>query len=308
MNHPIISGLVDAARAHAPWVIAHRGDSAFAPENTLDAARLAREKGADGWEFDVQLTRDGIPVVLHDESLARTTDAASRFALDPRRPAFFIGDFDLAELRELDAGHWFVAAIGADRDARHFGTEGEISPVIQALCRSGRVQIPTLREALALTVELGWFANVELKAGPATDRTRLLRATLDAITDARAERNVWVSSFDHALIGTIARLKQVPTALLIQDPLHEPVAYIRHAQADALHMAVSAMLTEQLGALHDASIPVLVYTINEPQPLAGAEPGSGGGVVARLTELGVAGIFSDTPEPLLWIQSRQRTT
>ncbi len=67
-----------------PLILAHRGDSFQAPENTLEAAKLGLDSGADGWELDVRLTRDGIPVVIHDESLARTTDVALKFAGDPR--------------------------------------------------------------------------------------------------------------------------------------------------------------------------------------------------------------------------------
>src|SRR3954452_7141634 len=92
-----------------PVIVAHRGASALAPENTLEAARLGWEAGADAWEFDVQMTRDGVPVIIHDESLLRTTDVAARFAGDPRgRDGFCVSDFDFDEIRILDAGSWFV--------------------------------------------------------------------------------------------------------------------------------------------------------------------------------------------------------
>ena len=101
------------ARGDDPVIVAHRGDSFHAPENTLEAARLAWEAGADAWELDVQLTRDGVPIVLHDESLLRTTDVATRFKDDPRGQAGFrVSDFDFSEIRALDAGSWFVAADG----------------------------------------------------------------------------------------------------------------------------------------------------------------------------------------------------
>ena len=107
-------------RGDRPLVVAHRGDSAYAPENTLEAARRAWDEGADAWELDVQLARDGVPVVLHDESLVRTTDVATRFAGDPRGASgFLVADFDFEEIRTLDAGSWFVeperAAIGPPR-------------------------------------------------------------------------------------------------------------------------------------------------------------------------------------------------
>ena len=95
--------------------MAHRGDSFHAPENTLEAADLAHKAGADAWELDVQLTRDGVPVVLHDASLLRTTDVAARFKNDLRSTyGFRVSDFDWNEVRALDAGSWFV-----DKDADH---------------------------------------------------------------------------------------------------------------------------------------------------------------------------------------------
>src|SRR5262245_59431253 len=86
--------------APRPWVIAHRGDSSRAPENTLEAGLAAHRGGADAWELDVQLSRDRVPVVIHDDSLLRTTDVAMRFPDDPRRVSgYLVGDFDLDELR-----------------------------------------------------------------------------------------------------------------------------------------------------------------------------------------------------------------
>src|SRR5438309_3722032 len=139
-----------------PVIIAHRGDSFSAPENTLEASRLGWEAGADAWEFDVQMIRDGVPVILHDESLLRTTDVAARFAGDPRgRNGFRVSDFDLDEVRTLDAGSWFVDP-GGPRPAREFESFGRLDPAHIAHYRSGQVFIPTLEEALVLTNEQDW--------------------------------------------------------------------------------------------------------------------------------------------------------
>ncbi|HET6980122.1 MAG TPA: glycerophosphodiester phosphodiesterase family protein [Pyrinomonadaceae bacterium] len=80
-----------------PLIIGHRGASAVAPENTLAAFREAIRVGADGIEFDVRLTRDGVPVVIHDSSLRRTGGVAQRIA-----------DVTLAELAAVDVGSWFA--------------------------------------------------------------------------------------------------------------------------------------------------------------------------------------------------------
>ena len=101
-----------------PLVLATPGRFVPAPENTIEAARLGWQDGADAWELDVQLTRDGVPVVLHDESLLRTTDVATKFAGDVRaRDGFRLSDFDFVEVRALDAGSWFVNPAGGPRSA-----------------------------------------------------------------------------------------------------------------------------------------------------------------------------------------------
>ncbi|MCV9920799.1 glycerophosphodiester phosphodiesterase family protein [Pseudomonas sp. BT-42-2] len=90
-----------------PAVIAHRGASFDAPESTRPAYLLARELGADYLELDLQRTRDGVLVVVHDDVLSRTSDVAERF---PTRRDSPVSAFTLAELKSLDAGSWFNQA------------------------------------------------------------------------------------------------------------------------------------------------------------------------------------------------------
>ena len=98
-----------------PWVIAHRGASAYAPENTAPAFTLAVDQGADFVEIDIQRTKDGQIVVLHDLTLERTTDVEQVFPDrarpapdDPKKtPRWWLDDFTLAEVQRLDAGAWF---------------------------------------------------------------------------------------------------------------------------------------------------------------------------------------------------------
>ena len=107
----------DPPRAQPRWLIAHRGASAYAPENTIPAFRLAAEQGATFVEFDLQLTKDRQIVCLHDNSLERTTDVEELFpdrfrnvpgAQSPQvTKRWMLEDFTLAEIRRLDAGAWF---------------------------------------------------------------------------------------------------------------------------------------------------------------------------------------------------------
>ncbi len=103
------SGKALSAAAGVPWpaVIAHRGASYDAPEETAAAYLLARDLGADYLEADVQRSRDGVLVALHDDTLERTTDVAEVF---PGRAKDPVSSFTLAELKRLDAGSWFNRA------------------------------------------------------------------------------------------------------------------------------------------------------------------------------------------------------
>ncbi|MYR47140.1 glycerophosphodiester phosphodiesterase family protein [Streptomyces sp. SID5910] len=96
----------------APTVVAHRGASAYAPENTLAAIDKAAELGIRWVENDVQRTKDGELVVLHDESLQRTTDVEQVF---PDRAPWKVKDFTAAEIARLDAGSWFGAEYAGAR-------------------------------------------------------------------------------------------------------------------------------------------------------------------------------------------------
>lgn len=101
----------------AKIVIAHRGASAYAPENTLPAFRLAMDMGADFIEYDVQVTKDNQLVILHDQTLERTTNAEELFPARGRIAAadksgqkrWYVYDFTLAEIKKLDAGSWLGA-------------------------------------------------------------------------------------------------------------------------------------------------------------------------------------------------------
>jgi len=113
--YTVAAGSIVWAQRRSKTLIAHRGASAYAPENTLPAYQLAIEQGADFVEQDLQITRDGVLVCLHDATLERTTDVARVFPrrarLQTRGGQLFrswpVADFTLEEIRLLDAGSWF---------------------------------------------------------------------------------------------------------------------------------------------------------------------------------------------------------
>jgi glycerophosphoryl diester phosphodiesterase len=103
--------------------IGHRGASAYAPENTLAAFRAAKTGNADFFELDVQQTKDRTPIVMHDTTLARTTDAESVY---PGRSPWRVGDFTLKQIERLDAGSWFSSRFRHERVPTLAGTLSEM--------------------------------------------------------------------------------------------------------------------------------------------------------------------------------------
>jgi glycerophosphoryl diester phosphodiesterase len=292
-------------RRGRPLVIAHRGDSFGAPENTLQAATSARDAGADAWEFDVRLSRDGVPVVIHDESLARTTDVVARFRYDPRAARdFLVSEFDFDEIRSLDAGSWFLGEEGRARTARAFGSRHSLRPEDVLLFASGGVRVPSLREALELTARLDWLANVELKSFP-NDGRELVHAVLAEVEAVGIADRILISSFDHREVALARHVDpRLATGALAETPLSAPEQYVADLlRADCYHPSAAvlgagsdryrqrpcpeALAAEELSHLHCRGIGVLVYTVNDSRP---------GGLAAHLAELGVDALFTDDPK------------
>jgi glycerophosphoryl diester phosphodiesterase len=298
-----------------PLIIAHRGDSFHAPESTLEAAKRGFESGADAWELDVHLTRDGVPVVIHDESLLRTTNVAERFADDPRRATGFpVSDFTLAELRTLDAGSWFVAPEGGHRSASAFGTLDRLPSDDRGVFTSGTVSIPTLAEALAFTLERDWLVNVELKSVPAANPD-LAPTVVGLIRHMNAFAHVLISSFDHRELAAARWLStELALGVLTTAPLqrpedyvgpivganaYHPTAAVLGAGSDAYRRApaAQALRVSDIDRLQSAGVAVNVFTVNAHEP---------GGLSDHLAEIGVTGIFTDDPRGLVsrWAPDR----
>ncbi len=160
-----------------PAIIAHRGDKACAPENTLAAFKLAAEKGADAVEFDVQLTADGQVIIIHDPNLDRTTNGKGKVSKVP-----------LAALRDLDAGSWFSEQY-----------RGE--------------SIPTLDEVFE-TVGQHLYMNIELK-NYSTPCDNLVSKVVETVKKHGVQDRTLFSSFlPHNLRKARLLLPGVPRGLL----------------------------------------------------------------------------------------------
>jgi glycerophosphoryl diester phosphodiesterase len=230
---PIFAHLRHLA-ATGPVVVAHRGASRRAPENTLRAFRAARTAGAAMQEFDVRQTRDGTLVCLHDATLDRTTDAATVLG-----PGALVAQLDAAELLALDAGR---------------GT-------------GPREPVPTLSAALAAMVPDG-LALVEHKAGPAAAYVDLLRATA-AMPSCILQSFDW-----HFVAAVRALAPECATAVLGPNADHAQLDAAALAAALALgagmvHWAADTITADQVRECHQRGLLVCTYTTDDEVGLRG---------------------------------------
>ena len=148
--------VISGSLPEKPKIMAHRGASHLAPENTLIAGQVASDWGAVGWEVDVSISYDGILFLCHDDTAERTTNIAEIF---PERIQDDVTMFNMSDLRQLDAGSWFVK-----EDPYKTIQQGHISQM-EAETYTGE-KIPTLAEVLNLTRDLDLFIDIDAE-GPA---------------------------------------------------------------------------------------------------------------------------------------------
>lgn len=256
---PIAAG--PASHERPVSAIAHRGASAYAPENTVAAIDEAYARGAHTVEVDVQRTADGKLVLMHDTSLERTTDAEEVF---PGRSSYSIGDFTLADIRRLDAGSWFDRAYAGER-------------------------VPTLGEALDRLSALDMNLLLEIKApelypGIERDVRRELAGRprwLTANGPGRPHRLV-IQSFDWDVVRKSKdNLYGIPHALLgkvDEDSLDE---YSWADQINPNHTRIDARYVRQVRA---AGFEIFPYTINDSQRMR------------EVLRMGVDGFITDYPD------------
>lgn len=208
--------------------IAHRGAVRQAPENTMAAFSKALEIGVDGLEFDVQLSRDGIPVVIHDEMLERTTGSAG-----------LVKDYTLSELQSLDAGGWF--------DPQFKGAS-----------------IPTLEEVLDQFKGSKLLFNIELKSGIIL-YPGLEEAVLKMIADRKLEERTVVSSFNHYSLVTCRQLNpHIRTGLLYVAGLYEPWHYARTLGCYSVHpLFYNLQMPDLVRGFKEHNLPIFTWTVNE---------------------------------------------
>lgn len=259
--------------------IAHRGARSLAPENTLLSAQKAYDVGADMWEMDTAMTSDGELVVIHDDTLPRTSNAASIY---PERAPWEVHTFTLAELRRLDFGTWYL-----DSDPFLQIAAGNVS---QAELHSyHNAQIPTLSEALQFTRDHSWRVNVEIKdlAGKPGD-SAVVEQVMQWVEGLGMMDRVMISSFNHSYMMRAKGVNQaIATAALVEEPADDPLRVLQAAGAEAYNPGITGLLNLNLIAeLRKKGYDVFVWTVNDEATMR------------QLINAGVSGIITDYPQIL----------
>ncbi|MFC8369336.1 MULTISPECIES: glycerophosphodiester phosphodiesterase family protein [unclassified Streptomyces] len=248
-----------------PLVIAHRGASAYAPENTLEAVDKAAALGVDWVENDVQRTRDGELVVLHDDSLRRTTDVEEVF---PDRAPWKVKDFTAAEIARLDAGSWFGSAYAGAR-----------VPTLEQFVH----RVERHRQKLLLEIK-----NPQLYPGIERQIVKVLGN--EGWLDRRHVRNrLIVQSFSADSVRTVHDLRPaVKTGFLGTPPVSDLPAYAAFTdQINPSHGSLSAAYVAAVHAFKGARgkpLEVYTWTVNDAA------------AARRVAGFGVDGIITNTPD------------
>jgi glycerophosphoryl diester phosphodiesterase len=224
-----------------PLIIGHRGASAEAPENTMAAFQKAIAVGADGIEFDVRLSKDGVPVIIHDETLRRTTG----------RPES-VSNLSAEELRTIDVGNWFSS---------EFKGEG----------------VPTLEQLLDHFSDNDALLYLELKCAPA-EVAGIAHTVCGMVAGNPISDRVIVECFDLSAIAEVKRrAPKIKTAALFEPKVSDPASLIPGATlverakcvgADeiALHHRVARRRTVEQA--RNAGLKVVVWTVDDPSWLS----------------------------------------
>jgi len=258
----VSAGSASADHERRAWgdvaIIAHRGASAHAPENTLAAFRLAARMGADLIELDVRQTRDKHLVVVHDRTLTRTTDVKKRF---PRLKPWRVSDLTLKQIKKLDAGSWYGRRYRGER-------------------------IPTLAEALRAIKAARLKALVELKSPeeyPGMSQRFVAQVKGDPYWTS-GER-LAVQSFAWRYVRAVTDALPAVRGTVLGLPAEDEMLWVRW-YAKAVHPSEQAVTPSYVRNAHQRWLEVYAYTVNDKPAMQ------------RLLRYGVDGITTDRPDLL----------
>lgn len=237
-------------------IIAHRGANKYAPQNTLPAFARAVELGADGFETDVHVTKDGVPVICHNYTVNETSNGIGS-----------IETYTLEDLKKLDFGLYY--------SSRFAGT-----------------RIPTLDEFLELVASSSIeIMNIELKK-PRAKESGIVEKTIKAVKAHNLFNRLLISSFDPALLIEAKKIDpRCQTGFLYSPPHVEtihghlfPVRFAKHIGADALHPMDTYVNKQYIKSAHAAGIKVNIWTVNSEDAMR------------RFISYGADGLITDCPD------------
>ena len=254
-----------------PLIIAHRGASLTAPENTIAAFSRAVEDGAEGIEFDVRLTRDGVPVVFHDASLKRIAGVEKR-----------ISAVSLAELAQFDAGTWF--------NRMHSGSSA---------AKFENERVPTLEDTLEFLKVFRGPIYIELKSTARSIRT-LAESVAEVLSRFSGSLKVIVKSFDFEVVKMVRAISPgVETAALfapsIMQILRKESMLIKIAKETgftrlSLHFSLASRKLMEIA--DSEKIPVTIWTADSPR------------WIKRSIDLGIDSLITNDPRSQLAVRNK----
>jgi len=257
MPMPAFDDPQSEVRTSRPLIIGHRGASGLAPENTLAAFSLAVALDSDGVEMDVQLSRDGRPVVMHDTRVSRTTNGRGS-----------VSRLTLAQLQRLDAGSWFERRLS--RRPRVRAMVRRISAEAGAeIPRYSGEPVPSLEDVLSLLKPAGLERiYIELKGNTRTQQ-ELLQSVLALVREHPVERSTTLLSFDHALIRRAKELATgVRSAALFPArgrrlvSMRSIIRFAESAGVDEVALHFGLATQRSVEAFHERGLSVSVGTAN----------------------------------------------
>jgi len=210
---------------------AHRGASAYYPENTMLSFGKALEMGATGIETDVQLTKDGVLVLIHDETLNRTTNGEG-----------LVKDYTYKELSELDAGSWM-------------GEEFK------------GIKIPRVEELIYLTLDKNIIINFEIKNG-IIKYEHIEQMLIDLIYKHKINRKVILSSFNHYSIVECNKIsKGINTGILYMEGIYKPYNYAQTVGASSIHPYFQSINEQVIKETQKHRTQINVFTVDDDEDM-----------------------------------------
>ena len=213
-----------------PKVIGHRGACGYAPENTIESIITAADLGVKWVELDVKITKDGTPIIFHDDTLDRTTNGQGKIA-----------EWNYEDIKQLECGSWYADSFGG-------------------------IAIPTLEETIDVLIEHDLGLNLEIKPCPGKE-VETAEIALDLLSHYwDNHNNLLISSFSHVSLETSMHIAQDwHRGLLLESEIAENWKDLSdYLNISSINIDGNSITREQVEEIIEIEKPILSYTINDP--------------------------------------------